>query len=84
MSCIHCQGEVQRSRGDRPKTGDSTPNVDWRKNRGEEPPRHQKQFTWFCRGGAFTGDRGNDIRLLVMKTRAAKSRAARQAAETEQ
>ena len=36
------------------------PNIHWRKDRGKEPFKEERQFPWFWEGGKFTGERIND------------------------
>ena len=48
------------------------PNVNWNKDRGQEPMRPQEQYPWFWRNSIFTGERLNDIHLTNADKRRAR------------
>jgi hypothetical protein len=48
------------------------PNIKWDKDRGKEPQRDKKDFSWFWNGGGFTGDRVNDVHLTIEQKRKAR------------
>ena len=48
------------------------PNVNWNKDRGQEPIRPQEQYPWFWKKGIFTGERLNDIHLTNADKRRAR------------
>jgi hypothetical protein len=41
------------------------PNIDWKKDRGNEPTRPIEEYPWFWNGNKFTGDRVNDVHLTL-------------------
>ena len=43
------------------------PNVHWKKERGKESMRVQRQYPWSWRSGKFTGKRSNDLPFTVAK-----------------
>ncbi len=49
-----------------------TPNIKWTKDRGKEPERDKDEYPWFWSGGAFVGDRVNDVHLTDEKKQAAR------------
>ena len=51
------------------------PNIHWRKDRGKEPSREEKQSPWFWKNGEFTGERVNDVHLSIESKRTARERA---------
>jgi hypothetical protein len=48
------------------------PNVNWNKDRGQEPMRFQDEYPWFWKNGTFTGERLNDINLTNADKRNAR------------
>jgi len=48
------------------------PNIKWNKDRGKEPERDPRQFSWFWKDGKFTGDRVNDVHLTIAEKRAGR------------
>ena len=51
------------------------PNIHWKKDRGKEAVREEKQFPWFWNSGKFTGERVNDVHLAIAEKRAVRARA---------
>lgn len=51
------------------------PNIHWKKDRGQEPVRDEKQFPWFWSNGKFTGERVNDVHLSNAEKQKARERA---------
>ncbi len=49
------------------------PNIHWKKDRGREPARDQRQYPWFWRNGKFTGERVNDVHMRIADKRAARA-----------
>ncbi len=49
-----------------------SPNIKWTKDRGKEPERDKDEYPWFWSGGAFVGDRVNDVHLTDEKKQAAR------------
>ena len=45
------------------------PNINWSKDRGQEPMRSQEQYPWFWKNSTFTGERLNNIHLTNVEKR---------------
>jgi hypothetical protein len=52
------------------------PNVNWKKDRGNEPTRPKADYPWFWDGDDFTGERVNDVHLTLAEKDAARKAAA--------
>ena len=49
------------------------PNIHWKKDRGKEPTRDQRQYPWFWMNGKFTGERVNDVHFGIADKRASRA-----------
>lgn len=48
------------------------PNINWNKDRGNEPHRDKAEYPWFWNGDEFTGERLNDVHLTIEDKRKAR------------